>query len=250
VPANSVEVGAPFFTVITATFNAGALFDRTFASIAAQTWRNFEWIVIDGGSREDTVARIRAARHLITYWQSEPDRGIADAWNKGLEIARGQHILFLNAGDTYDADFLQAVASVADGQKVVCCHVRLRSESGVLVGRARAEPHRLGHAMHLPHNWCAVPARHYAELGPYALLPQAMDFEWFHRYYRKYGSDGFRVIDGWHGDYHLGGTSDINYAESYRAKERIIVAHGGNPLVARLMRWAYTINHAVRRPRA
>lgn len=241
---------SPFFTVITATFNAGSLFDRTRASLEAQIFNDFEWLVFDGGSNDDTVSRIRAAQHRITHWRSEPDRGIADAWNKGLATARGRYILFLNAGDTYDGEFLQVVASRADDQRIVCSHVRLRSESGALVGRARAEPHRLGSAMHLPHNWCAVPARHYVDLGPYALLPQAMDFEWFHRYYLKYGADGFRVIDDDLGDYHLGGTSDINFAESYRAKERVIVAHGGNPVVARLMRWAYTINHAVRRPRA
>ena len=241
---------APLFTVITATFNAGPLFDRTRASLEAQTNQDFEWLVFDGGSHADTVSRVRAAGHLIAHWRSEPDRGIADAWNKGLAMARGQYILFLNAGDTYDAGFLHTVASAADNQRIVCSHVRLRTASGVLVGRALAEPNRLGRAMHLPHNWCAVPARHYAEFGPYALLPQAMDFEWFHRYYLKYGATGFRVIDECLGDYHLGGTSDVNYAESYRAKEGIIVAHGGNRLAARLLRWAYTINHAVRRPRA
>ena len=241
---------APLFTVITATFNAGPLFDRTRASLEKQTCRDFEWLVFDGGSHDDTVSRVRAAEHLIRRWRSEPDRGIADAWNKGLAMARGQYILFLNAGDTYDARYLQTVAALGDSQKILCSHVRLRSASGALVGRALAEPHRLGRAMHLPHNWCAVPARHYGELGPYALLPQAMDFEWFHRYYLKYGAAGFRVIDECLGDYHLGGTSDINYAESYRAKERIIVANGGSRVIARLLRWAYTINHAVRRPSA
>ena len=101
--------------------------------------------------------------------------------------------------------------------------------------------------MHVPHNWCAVPAQHFADLGPHALLALAMDFDWFHRYFLKYGAAGFIVIDECLGDYHLGGTSDIHFAQSYRASEQVVVAHGVNPLAARLMRWAYTLNHALRR---
>ena len=224
--------------------HCGRVHERHFHPFALA---DFEWLVFDGGSRDDTVTRIRAAEHLITHWQSEPDLGIADAWNKGLAMASGRYVLILNAGDTYAPGFLNLVSTLADDRRIVCSHARLRTEVGALVGRVCAQPHRLGHAMHVPHNWCAVPAHHYVELGPYALLPLSMDFEWFHRYFLKYGSAGFSVIDACFGDYHLGGTSDINYAQSYRANEEIVVAHGGNRIVARVMRWAYTLNHWLRR---
>ncbi|HEY2925812.1 glycosyltransferase family 2 protein [Piscinibacter sp.] len=235
------------FTIITATFNAGDLLDRTLASLRLQTDRDFQWIVVDGASTDSTVEKLCGAQDIVTWWISEPDRGIADAWNKGLDKAVGDYVLFLNAGDTYDPDFLERVRSRADGRRIVCSHARLLSEHGQQVGLVRAEPHKLHRAMHLPHNWCAVPRRWYDEFGPYALLPQAMDFEWFHRYYLRFGAAGFDVIDEALGEYHLGGTSDVNFAESYRAKERIIVANGGNALLARAFRWAYTLNHAIRR---
>jgi glycosyltransferase involved in cell wall biosynthesis len=239
----------PYFSVITATFNAGALLSRTAASLAAQTSRDFEWLVIDGGSSDDTVERVRDAGSTVSHWISEPDSGIADAWNKGLRQVRGEYVLLLNAGDTYDATFLRNVADVADGRRIVCSHVRLWAESGRLLGTFRARPERLRYAMHVPHNWCAVPARHYVELGPYSTLPLAMDFEWFHRYFLRYGAAGFVVVDQTLGDYHLGGISDRNYVAGFRANEQIVVSHGANPLLARIARWAYTLNHSMRRRR-
>lgn len=242
-------VGSAAFTVITATFNAARLVGRTAASLQAQTDKAFQWIVVDGGSTDGTIEVFRASSNIIAECISEPDRGIADAWNKGLALATGDHVLMLNAGDTYDPSFLQRVRERADGHRIVCSHARLRSADGEVVGLVRAEPRKLNRAMHLPHNWCAVPRHFYAEFGPYALMPQAMDFEWFHRYFLRYGEAGFDVIDEALGDYYLGGTSDLNYVESYLAKERIIVANGANRWVARAFRLAYTANHALRRKR-
>jgi glycosyltransferase involved in cell wall biosynthesis len=249
-PQTSRQASArPRFTVITATFNCGALIERTARSLREQTLHDFEWIVMDGDSSDDTVARIREAGDAVSHWLSEPDRGIADAWNKGLRQVRGEYVLLLNAGDTYDPTFLADVASVADGRRIVCSHARLRAESGRLLGTFRARPERLRYAMHVPHNWCAVPARHYAELGLYSTLPLAMDFEWFHRYFLRYGAAGFVVVDQTLGDYHLGGISDRNYVAGFRANEQIVVSHGANPLLARIARWAYTLNHSMRRRR-
>ena len=237
----------PAFSIVTATYNPGAALERTIDCLGKQTVRDFEWIVIDGASTDGTVDRLRALGPLLSHWISEPDDGIADAWNKGIARARGRHVLILNAGDTYDPHFLEKVGAVADGRRIVCCHARLLKEDGTEVGRLRAQPHKLYRAMHVPHNWCAVPRHRYAELGNYQKLPQAMDFEWFHRYFRRYGPEGFIVIDEALGDYRLGGTSDLNFAESFRTKEQIIVANGGNRWRARGYRWAYTVKHAIRR---
>lgn len=244
-PANGTQ--RPRFSVITATFNSGPLFDRTAESLRAQHLTNFEWIVIDGESRDDTVMRIRAHADQVSHWISEPDRGISDAWNKGLALAQGDYILLLNAGDTYDADFLEQVdANARDSTRVICCHARLMTEQGEPVGTIRSEPRKLSRAMHLAHNWCAVPRKHYEQLGGYAEMRFAMDFEWFHRYYRRYGADGFTVIDAPLGVYHLGGTSDVNYAASFRTNADILIHHGTPSLVANFWRLAYTTKHAWR----
>lgn len=242
----SAQEGAPAFSIVTATFNAGEMFDRTWASLSAQTCNQFEWVVIDGGSSDDTVERIKRAGPLVTSWISERDRGIADAWNKGIARATGSYVLILNAGDAYDSNFLESIMPLCDGQRIVCSHARLKTVDGVQLRTFRAQPAKLGIAMHLPHNWCAVPRHHYASLGLYRDLPLAMDFDWFHRYYKRYGVGGFIVCDQVLGTYYLGGASDARYAESFRTNERILIQNGMSPLKARMYMLAYRMKHALR----
>lgn len=92
------------FSIITITFNAGETLPATLASTAEQTWPDFEHIIVDGASKDSTldIAR-RAQTERGDYFRivSEPDRGLYDAMNKGLRMARGEYLLFLNAGDTF-----------------------------------------------------------------------------------------------------------------------------------------------------
>lgn len=243
------ENSGPYFTVITATYNCATLFPRTAASVAAQSEPDFEWLVIDGASTDQTVCEIRRCGDLVTSWISEPDSGIADAWNKGLARARGRYILFLNAGDIYDTDFLRRVREVADGNRIVCSQARVVSEGGYPKGIFRAQPSKLYRGMHLPHNWCAVPIQHYKELGGYRSISLSMDFAWFHQYFLKFGVLGFIVIPNICGTYHLGGKSDLHYKDGFRMNERIIIENGGNSFSAKFFRIAYTINHWLHRQR-
>ncbi|MFM2476536.1 glycosyltransferase [Celerinatantimonas sp. MCCC 1A17872] len=89
----------PLITIITSTFNAANDLHWTIDSIRAQTYPNIQWIVVDGGSRDNTVYILKANEDIIDYWFSEPDNGIYDAWNKALEYSKGEWIQFLGAGD-------------------------------------------------------------------------------------------------------------------------------------------------------
>ncbi|MGH8218258.1 MAG: glycosyltransferase family 2 protein [Steroidobacteraceae bacterium] len=237
---------APRFSIVTATFNAGAALARTLASIRAQSVREFEWIVVDGGSSDGSLALIRGAPDVVSDWISEPDEGIADAWNKGLALAAGRFALVLNAGDTYDADFLEKISSYCDDDHIACAHARLASPEGKVLGIFRSQPQKLNRGMYVAHNWCAVPMALYRKFGPYVKLPLAMDFEWFHRYYRSAGTRGFRVLDAVLGTYCLGGASDSRFKESFRATERVRVEHGANPFLARADTWRLCAKHFVR----
>lgn len=86
----------PFFSVITVTLNNLEGLKRTADSLDEQDMRDFEWIVIDGGSTDGTPEFLDNAQAL---WISEPDQGLYDAMNKGLKRAGGRYVLFLNAGD-------------------------------------------------------------------------------------------------------------------------------------------------------
>ncbi len=90
-------------SVITICLDPGEAIVRTCASLAAQDHGAIRWIVIDGGSRDGTVERLRSAIRRPDVLISEPDRGIADAFNKGLAQASGDAVWFMNAGDEFAA---------------------------------------------------------------------------------------------------------------------------------------------------
>jgi len=88
------------FSIITVTFNAAKVLEKTLLSVINQTYTHIEYILIDGGSADATVDIIKQYKSFIHYWISEPDNGIYDAMNKGLREATGDYVWFLNAGDT------------------------------------------------------------------------------------------------------------------------------------------------------
>lgn len=95
-------------SIITVTRNNLEGLRRTAESVAAQVWRDFEWIVVDGDSSDGTKEYLQQLSPQPDCWTSEPDRGVYDAMNKGLSAARGEYLLFLNAGDSLcSADTLQ-----------------------------------------------------------------------------------------------------------------------------------------------
>ena len=100
----------PLFSIITITFNAATTLPATLCSVKEQTFTNYEYIVVDGASRDNTVALVEASQ-LPVRMVSEPDKGLYDAMNKGLKMATGEYLIFLNAGDSFHApDTLQRVA--------------------------------------------------------------------------------------------------------------------------------------------
>lgn len=101
----------PLFTIITATYNADSAIRATLDSIASQSCGLFEWVVVDGASSDDTLAIVREASIPSTRIISERDRGLYDAMNKGIRTAKGDYLIFLNAGDAFHSpDTLQTIA--------------------------------------------------------------------------------------------------------------------------------------------
>lgn len=86
-------------SIITINYNNLEGLKKTVASVINQTWKEFEYIVIDGGSTDGSAAFIESQNENIDYWVSEPDKGIYNAMNKGIAKATGEYLLFLNSGD-------------------------------------------------------------------------------------------------------------------------------------------------------
>ena len=94
-------------TIITVTYQAAAVLQRTLDSVSRQTFQQIEHLIIDGASKDNTVKIAKAYQEKVPYpviIQSEPDHGLYDAMNKGLHKATGDYLVFLNAGDTLHAD--------------------------------------------------------------------------------------------------------------------------------------------------
>ena len=94
-------------SIITVTYNAEKFLQRTLDSVSCQTYTDIEHLIIDGASKDKTLAMAEAYRTKVPYpvvIQSEPDRGLYDAMNKGLHLATGDYLVFLNAGDTLHAE--------------------------------------------------------------------------------------------------------------------------------------------------
>ena len=112
----------PLISIITSTYNAEDHLQEAAQSIRDQHYRNFEWIVIDGASVDGTLDILRSNEDVIDCWLSEPDQGIYDAWNKGLQLAQGDWICFLGADDYFlDAQVLTKLSS-----RLVACSLDVR----------------------------------------------------------------------------------------------------------------------------
>ncbi len=100
----------PFFSIIIASYNSRSMLAQTLESLRGQTFKNFEVIIIDGASKDGTFDLMAIFCDPMYRWLSEPDSGIYDAWNKGVQLARGSWIGFLGAGDFYLTNALQEYA--------------------------------------------------------------------------------------------------------------------------------------------
>ena len=98
----------PKFSIITVTFNAGKVLEKTIQSVISQSYRNVEYILVDGKSKDNTLSIADTYKEWIHCLVSEPDKGLYDAMNKGIRLATGDYLCFLNAGDKFhDKDTLQ-----------------------------------------------------------------------------------------------------------------------------------------------
>jgi glycosyltransferase involved in cell wall biosynthesis len=92
---------SPLYSIITVVYNRSAELEATIQNILSQNFKEIEYLVIDGGSTDGTLNIIQKYSSKISKWISEPDKGIYDAMNKGIRLATGQWIIFMNAGDFF-----------------------------------------------------------------------------------------------------------------------------------------------------
>lgn len=110
----------PLISIITVSYNAVSSIEQTILSVIHQDFEDYEYIVVDGGSTDGTVEVIQKYQDKITLWVSESDKGIYDAMNKGIGLAKGFWINFMNAGDSfYDLHIFKSIFSVPRTSEVI-----------------------------------------------------------------------------------------------------------------------------------
>lgn len=119
-------------TIITINRNNAAGLRRTIESVVSQTYTDFEYIVIDGASTDESVEVIKEYADRITYWVSEPDKGIYNAMNKGILKAKGEYLLFLNSGDwLVDEHKVQIMVNNLNNEDILIANVNLVENSKI-----------------------------------------------------------------------------------------------------------------------
>ena len=123
----------PKITIITPSFNQGQYIEKTILSVLNQNYPNLEYIIIDGGSTDGTVEIIKKYQQHITYWISESDKGQSDAINKGLKLASGDIINWLNSDDYLENNVLQKIANDFSSINVdiLCGYSKIISANGI-----------------------------------------------------------------------------------------------------------------------
>jgi len=234
-------------TIITCTYNAAAVLERTLGSVAEQSWAGVEHIIIDGLSQDETLAvarryaedeRRKGSGHEVII-VSERDRGLYDAMNKGIQRATGDCILFLNAGDTlHSKDTLATVAEAAScGRNVAVVYgdTHIVDANGTFLRPRRlSSPERLTwrdfkKGMLVCHQAFYVRAD-VARMEPYNLhYRYSADVDWCIRIMQRAEQNGMELINT-HAvlaDYLDGGMSTKNQRASLRERFYVMNKHYG-----------------------
>lgn len=199
------------FSIITVTYNAIDVLESTINSVVAQTYDDYEYIVIDGLSTDGTVDIIRRYENKLSYWISEKDGGIYDAMNKGIAHARGDVISFLNAGDMYEKNALEDV-NKAFGEydnQIIYGKVVLSSDMHNYVGLANeGDPEELHIKNIYCHQGLFIKRELFSKVGLYDLRYSILaDYDWNLRAHNM-GYE-FKIIPKVVARYQGGGISDI-----------------------------------------
>lgn len=220
-----------FFSIITASFNSSKCLAKTIQSVLSQDYPDFEYVIIDGGSNDGTLDIIKsyAGRDPRIRWVSEPDRGISDAFNKGVRLAAGELIGIINADDEYVPGALKVVAQacLAHPEADVFHGDMLRQEGDkpFFVLKPLPVDDRIWRQMPLNHPTAFVTRRAYDKTGLFdADLRIAMDYDLMLRLYHN--GCRFLYLEQTLAVMRYGGASDERFLDGLQEFREVTVRHG------------------------
>lgn len=209
----------PKISIITVCYNAGDTLGRALESLRNQTLRHFESIVIDGLSSDNTAEIINSYSDVVSNFVSEKDSGIYDAMNKGIAMAQGDYIAFLNADDSYLSDTIERVIKAineVDSPDVVYGNLIKERviDSKVYTRLEKPNIERMKETMGIFHPASFCKASLFERFGNFDLrFKLASDYHWMLKVYL--GGANFHYIDAALAKFSLAGASNQS-CESYR----------------------------------
>jgi glycosyltransferase involved in cell wall biosynthesis len=216
---------APAVSIVTIVRNGAATLPRALASVLTQDLPEIEYVIVDGGSTDGTLDVLRATEGRIALWSSEPDRGISDAFNKGIALSRGAIIGMLNCDDWYEPGALRAVVEHMQqtGADIACGALQYR-DGERRTYLASSSPELLERGMTIGHPTVFVRRECYERLGLFRLdFRLAMDYEWLLR--AKAAGARFVVVDRCIANMQAGGVGDRRWRDSQREVARARAMH-------------------------
>jgi glycosyltransferase involved in cell wall biosynthesis len=222
------DIVFPIFSIVTVCLNAAPTVGQAIESVLAQSYPNLEYIVIDGGSTDETLKILDKYRNHLTRVISEPDKGIYDAFNKGAGLATGDIVGLLNADDRYAPWTLSTVAEAA----------RAHSEYGIFYGKSvvldaarrrwtvypLGNPARLPNSMDISHPAVFVKKNIYEKHGAFDISYKITgDWDFALRLYRA--GERFYPIDRVLTAFDNAGVSSVPSRQLFTENRRVYFRH-------------------------
>lgn len=225
-----MTAGQPTLSVITVVYNNVSDIERTLLSVLHQTYQNIEYIVIDGASTDSTLDVIYKYESRITRIISEKDKGIYDAMNKGLKIAAGDYIIFMNSGDEFfDAGTVSAVFASADDADIYYGETEMINAAGQSLGQRRHKAPRkftwqgFKYGMSISHQAIYIKR---SIIEPYDSRYQlSADIDWILRAAKK--AKSIVNVNRYVAKYLVGGMSKTKHRQSLTERFNIMKEHYG-----------------------
>lgn len=188
----------PFFTIVTVCWNSDKTIQRTIESVLKQDFLDYEYIIVDGGSTDNTISIIKnyeASFNSRLKYSSEPDKGIYDAFNKGIQRATGKYIWLVNSDDFIEPGVLDKLYELVKNYKtgeepIISAIMNCISGDGKILHQVKSSPEKVAAAyrnntMGTIHPATIVPKRIYDIVGLYDINYKIIgDIDWFKRAYR------------------------------------------------------------------
>lgn len=225
-----LTVSKPIISIITIVFNNVRDIEYTITSVLEQTYKNIQYIIIDGKSTDGTLDIIAKYKDKIDILVSEKDKGIYDAMNKGLGLATGDYVLFLNSGDAlFDNNTIQTIVEKGNNADIIYGETKLVDENRQIIGDRRHKAPKqfdwlsFRYGMNICHQAIYVKRK---IASPYDLQYQlSSDIDWVIRAAKK--AKKSQNVNTYVARYLVGGMSQKRHRQSLKERCLIFKKHYG-----------------------